>query len=115
MGVVDGPRGVLAHCYQAGSDGIITDCLIMTPTAHNEYWLTTMLTEQLRNHPGALATAGASAASAASNAGAGEGSGIEKSIWAADPCLPCSSAPAGLMSFQVQERGIAPDRKGATI
>lgn len=77
VGVVDGPRGLLVHRYTAGAGGAIVDCQIMTPTAQNEYWLTQMLTKVFT----------------------GDRSGIEQSIWAADPCLPCSSAPAGLMNF----------------
>lgn len=85
VGLVDGPRGLLVHRYTAGADGAIVDCQIMTPTAQNELWLTRMLTEVF---------------AAGNNA-------IEESIWAADPCLPCSSAPAGLMSFKFEERGEA--------
>lgn len=88
VGMIDGPRGLLVHRYTAGADGIITDCQIMTPTAQNEPWLTRMLTEQM--------------------CGGGETAGVEKSIWAADPCLPCSSAPAGVMTFKMQEHAGAP-------
>lgn len=88
VGMIDGPRGLLVHRYTAGADGIITDCQIMTPTAQNEPWLTRMLTEQL--------------------CGGGETAEVEKSIWAADPCLPCSSAPAGVMTFTMQEHAGAP-------
>lgn len=99
VGIVDGPRGLLVHRYTANSDGVVTDCQIMTPTAQNELWLTRMLTEQ-------LCETGAddgdhSAASQASLAD--ESAGIEESIWAADPCLPCSSAPKGLMTFTMRE------------
>ncbi|WP_048760849.1 nickel-dependent hydrogenase large subunit [Corynebacterium vitaeruminis] len=83
VGLIDGPRGLLVHRYMAGADGVITDCQIMTPTAQNELWLTRMLTEEL--------------------CGDGKTAGVEESIWAADPCLPCSSAPAGVMTFKMQE------------
>ncbi|WP_297453107.1 nickel-dependent hydrogenase large subunit [uncultured Corynebacterium sp.] len=96
VGIIDGPRGLLVHRYTAAADGIITDCQIMTPTAQNELWLTRMLTEQLCG-------------------GDGEAAGVEESIWAADPCLPCSSAPAGVMTFTMQEQpGAAADKKVTT-
>lgn len=94
VGIVDGPRGLLVHRYTAAADGIITDCQIMTPTAQNELWLTEMLTERMR---------GSSLEETGSGAKRGD-DGIEESIWAADPCLPCSSAPAGLMTFKFEER-----------
>ncbi|MDO5030187.1 MAG: nickel-dependent hydrogenase large subunit [Corynebacterium sp.] len=97
VGIVDGPRGLLVHRYTAGCDGIVTDCQIMTPTAQNELWLTRMLTEQ-------LCGAGSSESGGeAADASLEETAGIEESIWAADPCLPCSSAPKGLMTFTMRE------------
>lgn len=97
VGIVDGPRGLLVHRYSAAADGIITDCQIMTPTAQNELWLTEMLTERMRGGSLEGATTG-------SKQGGGSADAIEESIWAADPCLPCSSAPAGLMTFKFEER-----------
>lgn len=110
IGVVDGPRGLLVHSYTAAADGIITDCQIMTPTAQNEFWLTQMLTEQLREQSTTVETRDGGDDSKSTGGGQKcepQDSGIEESIWAADPCLPCSSAPAGVMSFRFQEKGAA--------
>lgn len=74
VGLIDGPRGILAHVYTA-VDGVLTACQILTPTAQNEPWLAEML---LRFDP-------------------------EAAIRAADPCLPCSSAPEGQMNVRTVE------------
>ena len=71
VGLVDGPRGILAHVYTA-ADGVLVSCQILTPTAQNEPWLADML--------GALDP--------------------EAAIRAADPCLPCTSAPEGQMNVR---------------
>lgn len=95
-GWVDGPRGLLVHSYQAGSDGKLVSAQIMTPTAQNEPWLAALLrtavedTVDLTGDPAARLR-------------------LEDSIREADPCLPCSSAPAGRMDLRVSvvrsERG----------
>ena len=83
-GLVDGPRGILAHTYTIGADGAIQAARILTPTAQNEPWLAQLLTQ-------------ASALDQAQQAGA-----WEHSIREADPCLPISSAPAGQMGLKVE-------------
>ena len=90
IGVVDGPRGLLAHEYAVDDEGTVTGCRILTPTAQNEAWLAGML--------------------GASLAAAGDGDGereawAESAIRAADPCLPCTSAPEGGMGVTLEERG----------
>ncbi|MEJ5997411.1 nickel-dependent hydrogenase large subunit [Corynebacterium sp. H130] len=80
IGLAEGPRGLLMHRYVADSEGTLTHCQILTPTAQNEPWLAQMLAESL-------------------NAGAT----LENSIRTADPCLPITSAPAGAMSIDVAE------------
>lgn len=71
VGLVDGPRGILAHVYTA-EDGVLVGCQILTPTAQNEPWLAEML--------GIL--------------------DAEAAIRAADPCLPCTAAPEGQMTVR---------------
>lgn len=84
VGLIDGPRGLLVHSYTAGADGVVTKCQIMTPTAQNEPWLAQMLSEQYVQESTV------------------EGE-LESSIRMADPCLPCSSAPEGLMNVRVHQ------------
>ncbi|MDK6259094.1 nickel-dependent hydrogenase large subunit [Corynebacterium frankenforstense] len=81
VGLVDGPRGLLAHVFDVDAEGTLTGCWILTPTAQNEPWLAAMLTDAARS-------------------GAGE-EGMEQAIRTADPCLPCSSAPPGAMHVEV--------------
>lgn len=81
VGLVDGPRGLLAHVFDVDAGGKLTGCWILTPTAQNEPWLAAMLTDAARS-------------------GAGE-EGMEQAIRTADPCLPCSSAPPGAMHVEV--------------
>ncbi len=84
IGVVDGPRGLLAHEYEVDAGGTVTGCRILTPTAQNEGWLAGMLRASL--------------------AAAGDGEAwAEGAIRAADPCLPCTSAPEGAMGVTVEE------------
>lgn len=71
--VVDGPRGLLVHEYAADAAGRLTAARILTPTAQNEPWLAGMLAAM----------------------------DPEQAIRAADPCLPCTSAPAGAMGVIV--------------
>lgn len=80
IGLIDSPRGLLMHRYQATADGTLTGCQILTPTAQNEPWLAHMLTA-------ADATGGS----------------LEAAIRAADPCLPCTHAPQGAMSITIAD------------
>lgn len=82
-GLVDGPRGILAHTYTIGADATIVAARILTPTAQNEPWLAQLLTQ-------------ASALDQEQQASA-----WEQSIREADPCLPISSAPVGQMGLKV--------------
>ncbi|WP_215522946.1 nickel-dependent hydrogenase large subunit [Varibaculum prostatecancerukia] len=82
-GLVDGPRGILAHTYSTDPQGMISAATILTPTAQNEPWLAELLTQ------------------AVSLQDAGRAAALEQSIREADPCLPISSAPAGQMGLKV--------------
>lgn len=82
-GLVDGPRGLLAHTYRSDSQGIITAATILTPTAQNEPWLADLLTQAIGRDD------------------AGRQAALEQSIREADPCLPLSSAPEGQMGLRV--------------
>lgn len=82
-GLVDGPRGLLAHTYRSDPQGIITAATILTPTAQNEPWLADLLTQAIAKED------------------AGRQAALEQSIREADPCLPLSSAPEGQMGLQV--------------
>jgi len=82
VGWVDGARGLLVHRYEVGADGRIVSATILTPTAQNEPWLDELLTS-------AVAT--------------GNSLVVEDAIREADPCLPCSSAPAGTMDLVIDE------------
>ena len=82
-GLVDGPRGLLAHTYRSDSQGIITSATILTPTAQNEPWLADLLTEAIDRED------------------VGRQAALEQSIREADPCLPLSSAPEGQMGLRV--------------
>lgn len=79
VGLVDGPRGLLIHSYEV-TGGVLTDCQILSPTAQNEGWLSDMLTVAVGKQGPDL---------------------VEASIRAADPCLPCTSAPMGAMNVRV--------------
>jgi NAD-reducing hydrogenase large subunit len=81
VGWVDGPRGLLVHRYQSGSDGRLASAQILTPTAQNEPWLAELLTAAAANSTDTAA--------------------MEDAVHEADPCLPCSSAPVGAMGLQV--------------
>lgn len=83
VGMVDGPRGLLIHDYRVDAEGIVTAARILSPTAQNETWLSSMLTTALRE-------------------GAGR-SRLEEIIRAADPCLPCTMAPPGQMPIDIRE------------
>lgn len=91
-GLVDSPRGVLAHTYSIDTQGAVTASRILTPTAQNEHWLATLL--------------------AAAAQASGDPLALEASVREADPCLPCSSAPHGAMGLQVRvERASLPDEE----
>lgn len=81
-GVVDGPRGLLAHTYTVDEAGTVLDCSILTPTAQNELWMSEMLRDALTQQKD-----------------------VEVPIRSADPCLPCSAAPQGHMAVTVTEEG----------
>lgn len=94
IGVVDGPRGLLAHEYAVDEAGTVTACRILTPTAQNEGWLAGMLRASL------------------AGAGAGEKEAwAESAIRAADPCLPCTSAPEGGMGVKLEDEQDEPDEQ----
>lgn len=82
-GLVDGPRGLLAHTYRTDSQGVISAATILTPTAQNEPWLADLLTQAI------------------SRKDASRQAVLEQSIREADPCLPLSSAPEGQMGLTV--------------
>ncbi len=81
VGWVDGPRGLLVHRYHAEA-GRLREAVIVTPTAQNEPWLAQLL----------LAADGSEQA-------------LERAVREADPCLPCTSAPAGGMGLVVETVG----------
>lgn len=84
VGLVDGPRGLLVHHYTV-EDGVLVRCEILSPTAQNEPWLAAMLSRAYREGAGAEA--------------------MELAVRAADPCLPCTQAPPGMMNIQVVRAG----------
>lgn len=86
IGWVDGPRGLLVHRYAVDEHGTVTAATILTPTAQNEPWLAALL---------------ASAAGVDQTGATVSALDMEDAIREADPCLPCSSAPAGTMGLQV--------------
>ncbi|MDR1833747.1 MAG: nickel-dependent hydrogenase large subunit [Propionibacteriaceae bacterium] len=81
-GWVDSARGLLAHRYQTDAQGNVVAATILTPTAQNEPWLAQML----------LRAAG----------GANPEAAMAAAIRAADPCLPCASAPPGKMAVRIE-------------
>ena len=88
IGWIDGARGLLVHRYQTAADGRIAAATILTPTAQNEPWLGELL------------------ATAAAAGGAASRTSVEQAIKEADPCLPCSSAPAGTMDLVIDDRAV---------
>jgi NAD-reducing hydrogenase large subunit len=82
VGWVDGARGLLVHRYQTGERGVVESAQILTPTAQNEPWLASLLTQ-------------------AASGSTGNVHHMEAAIREADPCLPCSSAPVGAMGLVV--------------
>ena len=89
VGWVDGARGLLVHRYAIDSDARVTSATILTPTAQNESWLGDLL-RAAANVPDEKA----------------QRTSMEDAIREADPCLPCSTAPAGTMDLRIDvERG----------
>lgn len=88
VGIVDGPRGLLIHEYEV-RDSVLARARILSPTAQNEGWLAQMLTAVWAEHRAATQPTLAAA--------------MEDPIRAADPCLPCTSAPRGMMNVSVKE------------
>lgn len=84
-GLVDGPRGILAHTYEIDASGDITRAVILTPTAQNEPWLAALL----------------SAAATYDISETKREAALEDSIREADPCLPISSALPGQMGIKL--------------
>ncbi|MCL1838041.1 MAG: nickel-dependent hydrogenase large subunit [Propionibacteriaceae bacterium] len=84
VGWVDSARGLLVHRYESDEQGRVRAATILTPTAQNEPWLGELLLQ---------------AAGAENNSEVR--AGMEEAIREADPCLPCSSAPAGTMDLVV--------------
>lgn len=87
VGWVDGPRGLLVHRYATSADGTVVEATILTPTAQNEPWLAELLRSVADGEPVDLHATGFD---------------MEDAIREADPCLPCSSAPAGAMGLLVE-------------
>lgn len=90
-GIVDGPRGLLIHHYEV-ADGVLQRCQILSPTAQNEPWLAQMLTRAYATH----------------EPGSSMNVDMEAAVRAADPCLPCTQAPAGMMNIQIVDTAGAP-------
>ena len=88
VGWVDGARGLLVHRYVIDANERVTSATILTPTAQNELWLGDLLRT-------AAKASGEQAVRAS----------MEDAIREADPCLPCSAAPAGTMDLRVDIKG----------
>lgn len=84
-GLVDGPRGILAHTFEIDKTGTISRAVILTPTAQNEPWLAALLT----------------VATESDSTPVEQDAALEQSIREADPCLPISSAPPGQMGLKL--------------
>lgn len=83
MGMVDGPRGLLIHTYHVDEDGMVAAAQILSPTAQNEPWMSSMLTSAVQE---------------------GEDTRrMEEIIRTADPCLPCTLAPVGTMHIELHD------------
>ena len=91
VGWVDGARGLLVHRYTIDANARVTTATILTPTAQNESWLGDLL-RTAANVPDEKA----------------QRASMEDAIREADPCLPCSTVPAGTMDLRIDI-----DRKGA--
>ena len=88
VGWVDGARGLLVHRYAIDNNDRVTSATILTPTAQNESWLGDLL----RTAAGATSEQAVRAQ-------------MEDAIREADPCLPCSAAPAGTMDLDIDQKG----------
>lgn len=89
LGLVDGPRGLLAHGYEVGDDEVVVAAHVLTPTAQNEPWLAELLTQ------------------ACSSGEEDRKQRAEEAIRAADPCMPCASMPPGMMNIEFKEEPCA--------
>ncbi|MCL2470222.1 MAG: nickel-dependent hydrogenase large subunit [Propionibacteriaceae bacterium] len=96
VGWVDGARGLLVHRYSTTENSRVAAATILTPTAQNEPWLGELLRAAVGDTTGDEARAG-----------------LEEAIHEADPCLPCSSAPAGAMDLVVDTVSASTAVKGA--
>jgi NAD-reducing hydrogenase large subunit len=97
-GWVDGARGLLVHRYEVSDEGTVSGAIVLTPTAQNEYWLAYLLRLAMGATPD-----GSGPASPA----------VEDAIRDADPCLPCSFAPPGHMTLEIETAPPgAPEAKG---
>lgn len=85
IGLVDGPRGLLAHEYFTDANGALLTARILTPTQQNEGWLTQLLNEV------------DAAAPTEDNR-----EGFEKAIRMVNPCLPIVQAPEGTMRIRIE-------------
>lgn len=93
-GWVDGARGLLVHTYRVGAEGNLLDACISTPTAQKERWLATLLKAAVEAHP-------IGAGTDVSRPPPGLVEAMEAAVRHADPCLPCTSLPAGRMGLVV--------------
>lgn len=84
IGLVDGPRGLLAHEYFADAHGALISARILTPTVQNEAWLTQLLNKVDAAHD------------TESN-----GRDFEQAIRLVNPCLPIVQAPEGAMRIRI--------------
>jgi NAD-reducing hydrogenase large subunit len=87
VGWVDGARGLLVHRYAVDDRGHVTSAQVLTPTAQNEIWLGRLLEAAVADRPDGPVAAGLD---------------LEEAIKEADPCLPCSLAPAGTMGLLIE-------------
>ncbi|MEP7091940.1 MAG: nickel-dependent hydrogenase large subunit [Nocardioidaceae bacterium] len=104
-GWVEGPRGLLVHCYRVDAGGVLSDATITTPTAQNERWLAQLLTGAARERPTAITSLGAPAP--------GLAEALEDAVREADPCLPCSSRPTGMMGLRILVGDVPTDPAGS--
>ena len=95
-GWVDGARGLLVHTYRTDESGALTGATITTPTAQNEAWLAGLLGFSVRAH-GPIDALGSLPERLRHP--------LEAAIREADPCLPCTSSPAGRMQLRLQVTG----------
>jgi NAD-reducing hydrogenase large subunit len=87
VGWVDGARGLLVHRYAVDENDRVTAAQVLTPTAQNENWLACQLGAAVGDRPDGPVAAGLD---------------LEEAVKEADPCLPCSLAPAGTMGLLIE-------------